>query len=78
MGAMGSSSFLDQVANALTRAVNENAYRSRVMAITGHDLKQPLQTISLLLEILGLQIADPVAKPHLQKAHRYDQHVTSR
>lgn len=64
------SSFFDQMANALSKAVSENAYRSRLMAIAGHDLKQPLQTISLLLEILGLQIADPDAKPHLQKAHR--------
>jgi signal transduction histidine kinase len=64
------SNFLDQLTNALSKSVLENAYRSRLMAITGHDLKQPLQTISLLLEILGMEITNPDAKPHLQKAQR--------
>ncbi|MDR3387920.1 MAG: HAMP domain-containing sensor histidine kinase [Rudaea sp.] len=63
------NSLFDQVTRALTKAVHENIYRSRLMALAGHDLKQPLQVISMLLELLTAQIADPGAKPRMQLAH---------
>jgi signal transduction histidine kinase len=63
------SGYFDQMANALTKAVHENVYRSRLMALAGHDLKQPLQVVSMLLEILAAESTNPNAKPRLQLAH---------
>lgn len=46
------------LARALAIAAGDDPYRSRLMAMIGHDLKQPLQLISLILELLGAGLAD--------------------
>ena len=54
---------------ALAIATGDNPHRSRLIAMIGHDLKQPLQLISFILELLGAGIVDPDHKPRLQLAH---------
>jgi len=53
------------LARALAIASGDNPYRSRLMAMIGHDLKQPLQLISFILELLGAELADTDQKPRL-------------
>jgi len=57
---------VEQLTLALARAVDENEHRSRLMALAGHDLKQPLQVISMLLEVLALQVGNAGEKPRLE------------
>lgn len=40
---------------ALSKALRQNARRADVMAVTGHDLRQPLHVLSMLLETIALQ-----------------------
>lgn len=64
------TSLLDQLTIALKKAVDENAQRSRLMALAGHDLKQPLQVISMLLGLLAVQNGTVSMKPQLELAHQ--------
>ncbi len=59
---------LDEMTAALTKSVHENIYRSHLMAVAGHDLKQPLQVLSMLFERLALQIRDAAFDARLKLA----------
>ena len=58
-----------ELRKTLAMAARAHRYRSRLMAVAGHDLKQPLQVIMMVLDILEAKLVDPNAKPRLQLAH---------
>jgi light-regulated signal transduction histidine kinase (bacteriophytochrome) len=59
---------LHALTDALTKSVHENIYRSRLMAVAGHDLKQPLQVLGMLFERLVSQTTDSKAESWVQLA----------
>ena len=65
---LSAGGIFDDLADALAIAVGENVYRSRLMAVVGHDLKQPLQLIGFILELLGTGMISSEQKPRLQLA----------
>ncbi len=64
------SAFLGENAPSSAWAIAgyENLCRSNLMAVIGHDLKQPLQLISVVLELLGARMSNSEHKPRLQLA----------
>jgi signal transduction histidine kinase len=48
-----------ELRRALVEAEKVSAYRSRLMAIIGHDLKQPVNIVHMAIESLADRISDP-------------------
>jgi signal transduction histidine kinase len=61
--------------SALAIADYENLCRSNLMAVMGHDLKQPLQLISLVLELLAARTNNPEQRPRVQLAQAAVQRI---
>jgi signal transduction histidine kinase len=63
---------VDDMAKALCLRDHElrraNDYKSRVLAIAGHDLRQPLQVISMSHELIGRAIGNPKLQLQLARA----------
>jgi signal transduction histidine kinase len=55
-------------ATAVAREVQANRYLSNLMAATGHDLRQPLQVISIILALLERNSTASSAPPPLKLA----------
>jgi len=53
-----------ELRRALVRAARVNHYRGRLMAVAGHDLKQPLTEIMLVLDLLRISTMD---QPNLKQ-----------
>jgi len=47
-----------------------SAYRSRLMAVAGHDLRQPLQVVSMVLDRVQLQVTDPALRGRVELAQK--------
>ncbi|KGI78084.1 GAF domain-containing sensor histidine kinase [Oleiagrimonas soli] len=57
-----------ELRKALIEASRSNRYRGRLMAIAGHDLKQPLTTMSMMLD--ALQPATPEDRERIEVAKK--------
>jgi signal transduction histidine kinase len=57
-----------ELRRAVRTAHATNRYRSRLMAVAGHDLKQPLQVISMVLSMLQISTNDPAKLARLNVA----------
>lgn len=58
-----------ETSKLLQAALADSRFRSQLMAMVGHDLKQPLQVVSIVLDLLKPYLADPKIQPRLQLAH---------
>jgi signal transduction histidine kinase len=47
-----------------------NEYKGRMLAIAGHDLRQPLQIIAMSHDVIGRGITDAKARKHLARAEQ--------
>ena len=57
-----------ELRRTITAAAAANRYRSRLMAVAGHDLKQPLQVISMILGSLQIKAKDVAERNRLDIA----------
>ena len=57
-----------ELRRALMVAERTNDYRSRLMAVAGHDLKQPLQVVTMVLDRVDQEIANPKTRERLDLA----------
>ena len=55
---------LDEARRAAERS---NRGKSRFLAVASHDLRQPLQSLSLIQEMLRLSVADPKAQDQIER-----------
>ena len=53
-----------------------NEYRGRMLAIAGHDLRQPLQIIAMSHDLIGRSVNDGKARKHLARAERAVERLT--
>jgi signal transduction histidine kinase len=55
-----------ELRRTLAIAARANKYRSRLMAVAGHDLKQPLQVVSMVVSALQYKSTDAEEKSRMQ------------
>ena len=60
----------EALAAAKEEAERANLAKSRFLAAVSHDLRQPLQTMTLVQGILSETISDPAAKPLIERLDR--------
>ena len=60
----------EALAAAKEEAERANLAKSRFLATVSHDLRQPLQTMTLVQGMLSETISDPAAKPLIERLER--------
>lgn len=67
-GKIGPATTARKLAAALALVSRENLARANLMAVTGHDLKQPLQVLCIVLDLLESNQLSAEARKHMRLA----------